>query len=121
MEGLILVLLIVYLYFHVSYGLKEATQITSLSVAGLKKVETLFIVLPLLFSIIIALSNWGSLSGPHNGALVLVFIIAPSALLVALAEIIIFGFVRNRTTGIKALFLTVIIVAYLWFVAEYGA
>ena len=120
MEGLILLLLSTYLYFLVHFGLRENTRIKSVSLKGMMKLETLLIVLPLLFSMILTLFNWGSLSGPHNGALLLAFVIAPSALLVVLAEVIIFGFIRNSFTGIKALFLASSVFFYLWFTMKYG-
>ncbi len=120
MEGLIILLLIAYLCFLTLFGIKENTRIQAVSFGGLMKLETLLIILPLLVSIGFVLSNWGTFNNPHNGALLFAFIIVPSALLVVLAEVIIFGFVRSLFTGLKAILLTLGILLYLWFVATYG-
>ena len=120
MEGLILLLVAIYVYFLVRCGLKEDTRIKSISVKGLMKLETLLIVLPLIFSLILTLFNWGALRGPHGGALLFVFIIAPSALLVVLAEVIVFGIIRNYFTGVKALLLALGVFFYLWMITNYG-
>lgn len=84
------------------------------------KLETLLIVLPLLLSMGLTLSNWGSLGGAHSGALLVAFVIAPSVLLVVLAEVIVFGFIRDSFTGIKALLLASGVFFYLWVITKYG-
>lgn len=117
MEGLIIIFLVVYVYFLILFGVKESTRIKSVSFRGMIKLETLFIILPLLVSSGFALGYWGTFNNPHNGALILGFVIVPSASLVVLAEIIVFGFVRNAFTGIKALCLTLSVFLYLWFIA----
>lgn len=117
MEGLILLFLASYVYFLVHCGLKESTRIQSVSLKGMMKLETL---LPLLFSMVLTLFNWGALGGPHSGVLLVALVIAPSALLVVLAEVIIFGFIRNSFTGIKALLLGSGVFFYLWLITKYG-
>lgn len=120
MEALIILLLIVYMYLLIHFGLKESTKITSVSFCGLMRLETLLIILPLLVSMGFSFAYWGVLAGPHNGALLFVFVIIPTAILVVIAEVIIFGIVRDVITGIKALFLAVVIIFYLWFTSKYG-
>ncbi len=116
----ILLIFIFYILFLVVFGVKRSTRIKSFTLDGLLQIETLFIVMPLLVAIGFTVDNWGSFNNPHNGALVLGFIIFPSCLIVILAEIIIFGFLRSKFAAIKVLVTAASIILYLWFISKYG-
>ena len=113
-------MLVLYLVLLVISGVSHAGRIKSFTPEGLMQIETFLVLVAFLVVIGFTIEGWGSFSNPHSGALLLAFFIFPVCLIVVIGEIIIFAFVRNKFTAIKALWVFLGVILYFGLIAIYG-